>query len=74
MIQPRTLISGGVLEDGDLRLLEHCSNCFAALDANAIVGDAASEGQVQVGGRVQEKCMSALNACGLRKWWAVQHT
>ena len=39
---------GGVLEDGDLRLLEHCSDCFAALDANVIASDAASAGKVHV--------------------------
>ena len=44
---------GGALEVGDLRLLEHRGNCFAALDANLIGAHAASAGKVQVSGRVQ---------------------
>ena len=39
---------GGVLKVGDLSLLEHCGNCFAALGANVIAAETASAGKVHI--------------------------
>ena len=63
----KTLRGGGALEGGDLRLLEHCGDCLATLDANFIPGDAANARKVQVSGQVQEKCMCRKGAC----YWAL---
>ena len=52
MTQKRTLLGGGALEVGDLRLLEDCSERRGALRSDEVVPDTATD---RLGGTVRRQ-------------------
>ena len=60
MVRPLPQVVGAP-EVGDLRLLEHCSDCFAALNANVIEANATRAGEVHAVGECRKTlCYWAL--------------